>query len=477
MYIYSSKQIKEIDAQAVKKGMSLFALMENAGSGLYREILPLINKKDQILILAGKGNNGGDGIVLARYLKNQGYKAKLVFPLGLPQTVTAKEHLVYYQACGYESHTFSKELNADWIIDALLGVGSQLPLRKDLTEITDWMNHKKAKIIAVDHPTGVSSDTGEMDDHAVRADYTFSLHGYKPSTFLFPASEQFGKSSVIGIGIPQTSTWKVWSKKDVRKTLPKRTGNSHKGTYGTALLVAGSDEMPGSAALAAIGALRFGTGKLSIVTTKHASTIIGPLAPEATFSYNMNMDQISEYSSIAIGPGLTPNDTLEQCISNLLDQDIPIILDAGALSKREYKSRLHATILTPHPGEFSRLTGKTSREIQINRIRLASEFAQENGVIVVLKGKYTVIAFPNGSGYVNLTGNSALSKGGTGDSLTGMLLASVATHERIEEAVANAVYIHGVCADEWVRYNGDQTMLAHDIGRILPSICWKVLNG
>ena len=347
---------------------------------------------------------------------------------------------------------YSKELHADWIIDALLGVGSQLPLRNDLSEVTDWINNKRAKVIAIDHPTGVSSDNGEADEHAIRADYTFSLHGYKPSTFLFPASEHYGKVRVIDIGIPQTSTWKVWREKDVRMTLPKRTANTHKGTYGTALLIAGSDEMPGSAALAAVGALRFGAGKLSISTSKHASTIIGPLAPEATFSYNLSTDQLDQrYTSIAIGPGLTPNENLEQSISDILEAPIPIILDAGALSRREYHSRSHATILTPHPGEFSRLTGKTSKEIQLNRIHLASEYAQKNGVILVLKGKYTVIAFPDGSGYINLTGNSALSKGGTGDTLTGMLLASVGIHNRIEDAVANAVYIHGLCADEWVR--------------------------
>ena len=153
-------------------------------------------------------------------------------------------------------------------------------------------------------------------------------------------------------------------------TLPKRTGNTHKGTYGTALLVAGSDEMPGSAALAAVGALRFGTGKLSIATTKHAATIIGTSCSRGDFfiqyAHGSNIDH--RFSSIAIGPGLTPNEKLEQFISDILEKPIPIILDAGALSIRKYKTRSHATILTPHPGEFSRLTGKTSKEIQLNRI-------------------------------------------------------------------------------------------------------------
>ena len=238
--------------------------------------------------MPGKGNNGGDGIVLARYLKNNGYNVKLAFPLGEPQTVQQRNILPIIKHVVMKAKSYSKEWKADWIIDALLGVGSQLPLRKDLSKVTDWINNRNAKVIAIDHPTGVSSDTGEADEHAVRADYTFSLHGYKPSTFLFPASEHYGKASVIDIGVPQTSTWRIWCEEDVRMTLPKRTGNTHKGTYGTALLVAGSDEMPGSAALAAVGALGLGQGSYRSQQPKHASTIIGTLAPEATFSYNLH---------------------------------------------------------------------------------------------------------------------------------------------------------------------------------------------
>jgi ADP-dependent NAD(P)H-hydrate dehydratase / NAD(P)H-hydrate epimerase len=473
MYIYSSKQIKEVDKQAEKKGMSLFALMENAGNGLFRKIEPLIRKADHLLILAGKGNNGGDGIVLARYLKNNGYHhVHLVFPLGEPQTSTAKEHLAYFHACGNEAETFSENMQADWIIDSLLGVGSELPLREDLARITTWVNKQQIKIISIDLPTGVSSDDGSADEHGIQADYTFSLHGYKPSTFLFPASENYGETVVIDIGVPQTSVWKVWTENDVVNTMPKRTGNTHKGTFGTALLIAGSDEMPGSAGLSAVGALRFGTGKLSIATTKHASTIIGPLAPEATFQFEFSASKIDQsYSAIAIGPGLTPDEALEHSLKKILALPVPVIIDAGALSKREYQQRTQPIIITPHPGEFSRLTGKTSKEIQQNRLELASQYAKEKGVIVVLKGKYTVIAFPNGKGLVNPTGNRALSKGGTGDTLTGMLLASVGTHEAIEQAVANAVYIHGACADEWILTKGDQTMLAHDFSLLLPEIC------
>nr|WP_295971317.1 NAD(P)H-hydrate dehydratase [uncultured Bacillus sp.] len=472
MYIYTSKEIKEVDARAEEKGMSLFTLMENAGAGLFREIVTLVQKSDRILILAGKGNNGGDGIVLARYLKNNGYQVSLVFPLGTPQTDTANEHLVYYKGCGYEVEDFSEDFEADWIIDALLGVGSRLPLRTDLARITNWVNQTKKNVIAIDLPTGVSSDEGSVDEHAVHADFTLMLHGYKPSVFLFPAADCFGETRTVDIGIPQNGKWKVWTEADVRRTMPKRSGNTHKGTFGTALLIAGSDEMPGSAALAAIGALRFGTGKLSIATTRHASAVIGPLAPEATFQFHFSASDVhTAYSAIAIGPGLNPDEALEKTIKDILQISVPIVLDAGALSARKYEAHEQPILITPHPGEFSRLTGRTKKEIQKNRIQLASEYAKENNLMVILKGKYTVIALPNGTGFINVVGNSALSKGGTGDTLTGMLLAAVGTHKRIEEAAANAVYLHGLCAEEWIRQNGDQTMVAHDFARLLPRVC------
>ena len=202
MYIYTSQEIKEADAQAAEKGMSLFALMENAGAGLFREIEKQINKTEQTLILSGKGNNGGDGIVLARYMKNNGFKVSLVFPLGEPQTPTAKEHYAYFQACGYEAEPFSEEMKPDWIIDSLLGVGSQLPLRSDLAKITTWINQQQKKVIAIDLPTGTASDDGCVDEYAVRAEYTISLHGFKPSAFLFPSSEFYGETISVDIGIP-----------------------------------------------------------------------------------------------------------------------------------------------------------------------------------------------------------------------------------------------------------------------------------
>ena len=253
--------------------------MENAGSGLYYHIKKRIKPSEKIVILAGKGNNGGDGIVLARYLKNNGYKVSLIFPSGLPKTQTAKEHLTYYQTCGYEIDPFTETIKADVIVDGLLGVGSRLPLRENIAEITRWINRQEGKVIAIDVPTGVSADNGEVDDAVVKADYTYALHGYKPSTFLYPSSHFFGQTKVIDIGLPQSGKWKIWTEEDVRHTLENNTGNTHKGSFGTGLLIAGSDEMPGSAALQQLERFGLALESLSVAATKHASTLIGRFVP------------------------------------------------------------------------------------------------------------------------------------------------------------------------------------------------------
>ncbi|MBP3038547.1 NAD(P)H-hydrate dehydratase [Bacillaceae bacterium Marseille-Q3522] len=471
MYIYTGKQIKEADHLAGLQGMPVFTLMENAGNGLFQKIKPLLAQRDRILILAGKGNNGGDAIVLARYLQNHHYHVDVVCPFGEPKTETAQQHLAYFRACGYELAAFDRTKNYDWIIEGILGVGTSLPLRENVRKLTRWINSIEANVISIDIPTGVSSDTGEADEDAVQAGYTFSLHGFKPSAFLYPAASNYGKTAVCEIGLVHTSKWRLWTEEDVKHTFLKREANTHKGTFGTGLLVAGCDEMPGSAALAGAGALRFGIGKLSILTSKFAASAIAPLVPEATYLFQ---DIQGSYTAAAIGSGLPPDEKSEEKLRVLLKKNLPLIIDAGALQKRTYPKREAPIIITPHPGEFSRLTGLATKQIQKNRLQLASQYAVENKVIVVLKGSFSVIAFPDGSLYVNPTGNNSLAKGGSGDTLTGMLLAGVCQYNNINAAVANTVFIHGACADEWVRYNSSNSLTAHDLGKLIGKVCAQI---
>lgn len=482
MYIYREADIHEADRRAHRNGLSTNALMETAGRSLYEAIRPLLNEEDRILILAGKGNNGGDGVVLARYLHMNQFHVDLVFPFGLPESATSKEHFTYYRSLHYP---FRMELDRTRtytvIIDALLGVGTRLPLNEDYRKLLNWCNGENVLRIAIDLPTGVLADTGEADIATFQADYTFSLHGYKRSSFLLPAARYYGKVDALEIGMPQSGDWKIWTEDDAKRTLRRRDAHAHKGSFGTGLLFAGTDEMPGCALLAGLGAMRMGIGKLVIATTTKTQKFIGNTLPEATYWIDglkecAEGEMLEDIAAVAIGPGLTDEETVKKALEHLWETELPLILDAGALLPGKFPLRTAPVIITPHPGEFSRMTGYSIPEIQKNRLELASQFAVDHQLIVVLKGMHTVIAFPDGTGLVNSSGNPALAKGGSGDTLTGMLLALVATEKDLKQAVANAVFLHGLCADEYVKRKEERTMLASDITDYLGTVLHQIVS-
>ena len=472
MHIYHGSEIKAIDLQAEQNGLDTFTLMENAGKSIFEAIQFRVSKQSRIVILAGKGNNGGDGIVLARYLKMNGYHVDLVFPLGESVTDVSKKHLNYYLNCGFQS----TEMNGpyDVIIDALFGVGTRLPLPEPIISLIQWANNQKAHRIAIDLPTGVQGDHGEVEV-AFQADVTLSLHGLKPSAFLEGSMDYYGEKVVLPIGLPNSGTWRIWAKEDVKATFLRRDKSAHKGTFGTGLLIAGCDEMPGSAMLACLGAMRAGIGKLAVATTPFASSIIATRVPECTYVHN-GLERVADgmsldaYRAVAIGPGLEKEDLIEDALLTLWESNLPIILDAGALKKRKYPNRKAPIIVTPHPREFSKMTGILVKDIQRNRLELASKFSMENKVITILKGRNTVIAFPDGELLINETGNVGLAKGGTGDTLTGILLAFLSSYQNVKHAVANAVYFHGASADYYKTEKAATSMLASDVSENLAYV-------
>ena len=479
MYIYKESEIRKIDQEAALSGLSENTLMETAGRSLFYELKKLLSKKQRILILAGRGNNGGDAIVLARYLLQNGYHGELVFPMGLPKSKSAKEHFTYYKSLGFPYHEkIRKKEPVDVIVDGLLGIGVKLPLLKELSEIIHWCNEQEALKIAIDIPTGVQADSGEVD-LAFQADITFCLHGFKPSAFLLPSAYFYGNKKALDIGLLQTSRWRMWTKKDVQSTLKKRDIYSHKGTFGTGLLLAGSEEMPGSMMLAAMGALHAGIGKLMIGTEESSAAMVCSKIPEATFWYHglekvANGEFPAGIKACAVGPGIVDQELVEKAIGNLMKTEIPIVLDAGALLPRTYPKRNAPIVLTPHPGEFARILNISVYEVQKNRMELARSYAEDNGVIVVLKGRDTVIAYPDGTGFINPTGNPALAKGGSGDTLTGILLAFLCSEENPYYAVANAVYLHGLCADFLIEKRDERSVsasvLAENLGFVLKEL-------
>ena len=268
-----------------------------------------------------------------------------------------------------------------------------------------------------------------------------------------------------------------WTEEHVRATLPERDAESHKGTYSTALLLAGSDDMPGAALLAGLGAMRGGLGKLVNGTSESVIPLIVPVLPEATYWRDgwkkaAGAELEEAYRAIAIGPGLPQTESVQQAVDHVLTADCPVILDAGALAKRTYPKREAPVILTPHPGEFSRMTGMPVNELQKKRAEYAKEWAAQLQTVIVLKGNQTVIAFPDGDCWLNPTGNGALAKGGTGDTLTGMILGMLCCHEDSKHAILNAVYLHGACAELWTDEHSAHTLLAHELSDILPRV-WK----
>lgn len=268
-----------------------------------------------------------------------------------------------------------------------------------------------------------------------------------------------------------------WTEKDVNDTLPKRDAGSHKGTFGTALLLAGSDDMPGAALLAGLGAMRSGVGKLVIGTSSGVIPLIVPVLPEATYWRDgwekAAAEQPEEtYRAAAVGPGLPQTEEVQRAADHLLQADCPVVLDAGAITKRSYPERKAPTILTPHPGEFSRMTGIPIKELQQHRAEYAAEWSKRLNVMIVLKGNETIIAFPDGECRRNTTGNGALAKGGTGDTLTGMILGMLCCHKNPKHAVLNAVRLHGACAELWTEERSAHTLLAHELSELLPRV-WK----
>lgn len=269
-----------------------------------------------------------------------------------------------------------------------------------------------------------------------------------------------------------------WSQEMVRRTLPTRTQDSHKGTFGTALLVAGGPDMPGAALISGIGALTSGVGKLEIGTYRETIRAIAHAAAEATYVPDAlvhianGSHSLTPYKAIACGPGTIPDALTEAAIDRLLETAAPLILDAGALSERSYPKRNAPLILTPHIAEFSRISGYSIDQISESPDSYACAFAKEHNLTIVLKGSRTTIAFPDGELYRNPTGNAALAKGGTGDMLTGMMLGMLCCHENWRHAVLNAVYLHGACADEFIKTRSPHTMLAHNIAELLPEV-WK----
>ncbi len=501
MKVLSAAQSRELEEKAVSSGISYLELMENAGAAAVRFLMKKYSiKGTKVVILCGKGNNGGDGFVIARRLAQQEARVAVVLVEGPPKTeIAAKMYeklsdtflrIVHYER---EESTVSALLySADLIIDAVYGIGFHGRIAESLDSLFAHVQKAYAPVIAIDIPSGVQCDTGAVLGPCIHAQHTVTFSTMKPAHLLPPAKEYCGNITVSPIGISseiiesQKNCLYVPNTEYVKGLFHPRKPDSNKGDYGRLLCICGSYGMAGAAVLSIRSALRCGAGLVYAALPESIYPIAAVSAPEAVYlplKENTVLEDtdteklrktISQASAILLGCGLGTSPFAEELLKLCFSEaTAPIILDADGINLlcrnihvlQETKA---SVVLTPHPGEMARLTQKSIPEIQADRIHTAQEFAVSHGVTVVLKGCGTIIAAKDGTTFLNTTGNPGMAKGGSGDVLAGMIASLAAQGYAPTDAAAAAVYLHGYAGDLCVKGMSQMAMLPSDLIERLP---------
>lgn len=515
MYIATAKEMQNIDKRAMDEySIPALLLMENASIGIVRVVEDIAGSLHgkRITVIAGKGNNGGDGLAAARHCYNRGAYVSVFLLSELDALkgdaaanlqILLKMNIKLYSAGGYDIDTLRNTLShSDIIIDAIIGTGLTLEIKGGYRNTIEAINNSKKPVVSVDIPTGINSDTGEIMGIAVRATATVTFAIPKRGHFLFPGSEYTGKLHVVDISIPVEAVEKesiylqLITEEWIRKNISPRPPDSHKGTFGHVLVVAGSIGKGGAAIMTALSALRSGAGLVTLALPASVQSIMaGKSAEIMTYPLPETYDKTISFTSIdtllklskdkdvvAIGPGLTTNkDTVTVVRRIIKDTETPVVIDADGLNALVghldiLKERKYPTVLTPHPGEMGRLIGKTSADIQKDRIGFARTFAMNYNVYLVLKGAHTVIAEPSGKVYISIKGNPGMATAGTGDVLTGILAGMTAQRYDISRAIRVGVFIHGLAGDMAAKDLGTMGMIAGDLIDRIPLALKKVVG-
>ena len=491
-------QMASIDRRAIDSGVPGIELMEAAGQGVAQVVENLLGELQNrhIVILCGKGNNGGDGFVIARQAAQSGAKVQ-VFTATSASEITgdAKTNLDrlppdIVQPVDRIATVQNALTNADIAIDALLGTGIQGPPRGIYADLIDALTRVKCPIVAVDIPSGLNADTGKIEGPCATATCTVTFALPRIGHFFYPGRAQCGKLHLIDIGIPRSaiereriSTYLIDNRRCAR-LLSQREPDAHKGDCGRVYILAGSVGLTGAAALSANAALKGGAGLVTLGVPKSLNDILETKVTEAmthplpevkkvrclSLRARGEIQRIARTAdSIAIGPGLgTHRETVELIRRLVRDLSCPAVIDADALNAlagdldaiRACETPL---VLTPHIGEFARLTECSITEIQRDAIARALEFASQVGATIVLKGAPTIVATPEGQAHINPTGNPGMATGGTGDVLTGLLAALIGQGLNPSNAACTAVYLHGLAADIAAKETGHISLIASDI--------------
>jgi ADP-dependent NAD(P)H-hydrate dehydratase / NAD(P)H-hydrate epimerase len=482
MKLVTTSQMREIEKEADSKGVSYAQMMQNAGRGL-AEIVHAMGQEngwDEVSGLVGSGNNGGDTLVALTWLASAGWRTHAYL---VKRKSKDDELIAHYLSAGGELSESEGDENdeqliafleqSDVFVDGLLGTGIKLPLKQEAARVLEKINLLISNldpppfVLAVDCPSGVDCDTGEAADETIPADLTVTMAAVKQGLLKLPAFELAGELHAIGIGLPNTlDAWNAiqteaadWEM--VSALMPERTPASHKGTFGTAFVVAGSTSYTGAALLAGTAAYRVGTGLVTMAVPEPLHAALAGHIPEAIWvllphengfisdkAVDTVLENLERASALLVGPGLGDKLCTGRFIENIISSiKIPIVLDADGLRHvshiKDWHNKLFApAVLTPHPGEMSALTGVSKDEIQNNREEIAVKYAREWGHVVVLKGAFTVIASPDGRLTIIPVATPALARAGTGDVLAGLIVGLRAQGlDAYDSAVAGA-FIH-----------------------------------
>ncbi|MEE3392652.1 MAG: NAD(P)H-hydrate dehydratase [Lachnospiraceae bacterium] len=475
-------------------------LMEKASESIRDEILKLPAIRD-VLVFAGCGNNGGDAVCCGRMLADEGKNVRIVSVTGGHRESPAlKSQLETAKRLGLEIMDFNEFsgnltdippfFKADLIIDGLFGTGLSRPMEGDFLRAVKIINSSAAVKIAVDIPSGISCDTGQVLGCAVRADITVTFGLGKVGLKVYPGIDYAGRITTVKNVFPgkaiETAVRGMspriftFTEDDIKNLFPERRGRKHKGSFGHALVIAGSSKYSGAAFLSASGAYRIGAGLVKVFTHEANRELIADKLPEALLDTYVDKqsalsslnDNISWADAILIGPGLSQDETAKSLVKEVLKcTDKPVVIDADALNiiaEESLCSLLKANqIMTPHLMEYKRLSGHDMEIIRSHTLEEMMNYTMPP--VLVLKDAVTLVRQDDNI-YINTTGNSALSKGGSGDVLAGMMLGLLSQGMENFPAASLAVYLHGACADKYVETRESYTMLASEIPEMLKSI-------
>jgi hydroxyethylthiazole kinase-like uncharacterized protein yjeF len=516
VFVVTAAQMRGMDAETIDGvGIPGLVLMEHAGTLAARAILrrfgPLAGRR--VVVLCGKGNNGGDGFVVARHLLSAGAQVTAWLAAG-PADVKgdAKTNLDAFAALGGPLHALPEATPArlkralestDLVVDALFGTGLEAPLREPVLAWVKAVNRAGRPVAALDIASGIHADTGQVMGAAVRADLTVTFGCPKRGHFGVPGAEHTGELILADIGIPRWVAAEarvpvhLLTPAEAAHLLPARRRAAHKGSFGHVLVAGGSEGMTGAPSLAALGALGAGAGLVTVAAPRGLNDILEQKLTEAMTlglpetparglsdkALDPLLEAAAARSVTVLGPGVGRDPATFRLVRDFTAvHDGPLVVDADALNAwagrmGDFPRRAAPTLLTPHPGEMARLTGATTAQVQADRIDAAWSLARQAEATVVLKGAHTVVADPHGGVSVNPTGGPALASGGTGDVLAGMIGAYLAQGLSAPEAGRLAAYLHGLAADLWTEAHGPSGLAAGALAAALPDAAQRLREG